>query len=139
MDVRLIAYTQYSENYGSSAVPYWKNKGGSEYLIALLTIEEASRGQEYLQDLVNIAAPKIEGQWSPGYSEERVLGWSLYFGDELTEDEKSDAEYGEGSYEVSEEFLVYENGSYIRDEVEPDFIDEPSSFLEYDLPDWHYL
>lgn len=90
---RLIVTTQYYENYGAhtwdgkgECPQYWKPKGGSEYLIAEITLDEAVRGEAYLKSLVNTAAPSIEA--NDDYNHEYIIGWGLYWDDELTADEE---------------------------------------------------
>ena len=35
--MKLVIYTQYTENYGDEDQPYWKNKGGDTYVVENLT------------------------------------------------------------------------------------------------------
>lgn len=57
-----VVCTQYKENYGDSTKPYWKFKGGSDYVvIGAANAEEASKAVEAV--LVN-----------DDYSQEWVLG-----------------------------------------------------------------
>jgi hypothetical protein len=98
---RLILATQYRENYGAhdwngegECPQYWKNKGGIDYHVADVTVEEAMRGEAYLQGLADAARPLVER--SDDYAQVYVLGWSLYWPGELTSDEQDAKEYGYG-------------------------------------------
>jgi len=97
---RLIVMTQYCENYGAhdwdgegECPQYWKFKGGFEYLVAALTIEEASKGHAYLQKLVMDRAEEFTS--NDDYTHEYILGWELFWGDELTPMEKLYSDYGD--------------------------------------------
>ena len=45
--MKLVIYTQYTENYGDSDQPYWKNKGGSTYVVENLTQPQVNKVQEH--------------------------------------------------------------------------------------------
>lgn len=89
---RLVACTQYRENYGAhswdgvgSCPQYWKNKGGSEYTIARLTLSDiAALGPDGLEALVR---ENFEGV-NDDFSQEWVINWALYEDGEETPDEK---------------------------------------------------
>lgn len=97
--MRLIVYTQVRENYGvhdwdgSGEVPQnWKNKGGSEHVVAHLSYQEAADlGARGLRDLVTVkvATHRIE-RFERGF-EEYVIDWELT--EELTEFERLSLEY----------------------------------------------
>ncbi len=89
---RLIAHTQYMENYGDAESPRWKFKGGSEYVIARLTTEQVVElGKSGLDKLVDAALSQIT--WSDEYTESYFLDWELIAPGELTPDEKTHMEY----------------------------------------------
>lgn len=99
MTFRLILVTQYRENYGAHAwdgtgacPQHWKNKGGSEYIAATLTTEEAAKGQTYLQaTYVDPARPLVEKDNE--YDQEWIIDWELLGPGELTHDEKLQLEF----------------------------------------------
>lgn len=92
MTIRLIASTQYRENYaahdwdGQGACPQgWKNKGGSDVLIAeWATIADVPKLDE-LDAMVDDARPVIER--SDDYVEAFIIGTKILFDGELTSDE----------------------------------------------------
>ena len=90
-NIRLIAFTQDHENYGDADAPHWKPKGGVEVRVATLTLEEAVRGQTYLQGLIDAALPSIE--YAGDMFERSVINWSVFFEGEYTPDENDQMEY----------------------------------------------
>ena len=70
--MKLVITTQYRENYGTEAAPYWKNKMGSVYVVEGLTEKQTERvrieGIPTLQGLIEYA--------NTG-SEEYVIGYSV--------------------------------------------------------------
>jgi hypothetical protein len=100
MAARLIVHTQVHENYGAhdwdgtgECPQYWKAKGGSDYLVAELSVEDAMKGPQHIQALVNAALPRIES--CDEYWHEYVIDWGLYWEGELTHDEQMYADFGE--------------------------------------------
>ncbi len=93
--VRLIAYTQVRENYNTESddpsEAYWKNKFGSEYLVAELTIAQAAEGQTAHQARIEAIRPKIECNGT--HLIEYIVHWELLYEGELTEDERMDLEF----------------------------------------------
>lgn len=80
---RLIAKTQYMENYGTEESPRWKFKGGSDYVVAYLTTETVCElGTAGLEKLVNQAMPQFT--WSNPMSESSFIDWELLAPGELT-------------------------------------------------------
>jgi hypothetical protein len=91
---RLIAQTQNQENYNfddPEGAPYWKFKGGSEYLVAELSLAQAQRGREYLENIVAAARPYIEVD-NPMFRSE-LIDWTLLAPGELTGYERDQLEY----------------------------------------------
>jgi len=94
MKARLIITTQYRENYGAhdwdgtgECPQYWKSKGGSEYLVATLSLEEIQvLGEAGIDALVEEARPVVEQ--NDEYAHSWVIDHSLYFDDEKTPDEE---------------------------------------------------
>lgn len=80
---RLIAKTQYCENYGTEESPYWKFKGGTDYVVARLTTEQVvALGQAGLAKLVTDARGSYE--WRNPMSESYLIDWELLAPGELT-------------------------------------------------------
>lgn len=67
---KVIAFTQYRENYGDEQNPYWKNKGGSAYVVA-----------ENVTDLTdpNLVPPEVAKRvvWSNPMSESYIIGMEV--------------------------------------------------------------
>ena len=91
MTIRLVAYTQDWENYGENGQARWKAKGGIEVIIANLTVDEACRGQAVLQRMVDMARPIVDHKCDD--FERTIIGWSLVFDGELTNDERLQMEF----------------------------------------------
>jgi len=88
---RIIAVTQYRENYGDAENPHWKNKFGSDFVVR--EYDDVSRAQELIEsgqieaDIAEcrlIASEAIDH--SDDYTEEWVIGCYLVEG--LTEYEQ---------------------------------------------------
>ena len=89
---RIIVWTQDHENYGEADHPHWKAKGGVEYCVGIVDHDEAARGQSYLvETYLDPVRSLIE--YSNSMSRSRILDWDLLWDDQLTPDEKSQAEY----------------------------------------------
>jgi hypothetical protein len=62
--MKIVINTQYKENYGSEAEPYWKFKGGSTYIIAASDREDADKivelGMPTLTSMIEYANPMSE-------------------------------------------------------------------------------
>ena len=89
---KLLISTQYCENYGSEADPYWKMKGGSEYVVKDLDFDT---DYEWAEARVDQILVKIRDQIeiSNPMCEEYVLGWEIVADDYLTQYERSQLEY----------------------------------------------
>jgi hypothetical protein len=100
MAIRLIANTQIHENYGAhdwngegECPQYWKAKGGTDFLVAELSVEDAAKGEAYLQGLVDASLSQME---CDDYAwREYVLGWELFQEGQLTYMEGLYAEHGD--------------------------------------------
>jgi|TARA_R110001592_G_scaffold156680_2_gene387255 hypothetical protein len=68
----LVIQTQYKENYGDEASPYWKFKGGSTYFVNDLTEAQVARIEE---DGIPFLTTLIE--YSNGMSEEYILDYQV--------------------------------------------------------------
>ena len=85
---KLLITTQVYENYGSVDEPYWKPKGGSDYVV---------RGVDQC-DMLEIIVDRVRAQvevYNHMY-EEHVNGYVIVADDYLTEFEQSQLDY-EGS------------------------------------------
>ncbi len=92
---KLLIQTQVLENYGDADKPYWKAKGGGDYVVknfrkfnAATEVVMALRGQiEQDNEIVR----------------EYIIGWEVVANDYLTEFEKSQLEYeGKITYPAKE-------------------------------------
>jgi hypothetical protein len=82
---KLLIVTQVLENYGSEADPFWKAKGGSEYVIKNFTDFNA----------VNATVQSVRHQIeidNPLYSE-YIISWEVVADDYLTDFERSQLVY----------------------------------------------
>jgi hypothetical protein len=70
--MKLVIQTQYKENYGTSAEPYWKFKGGSVYVVENLTASQAVR---CVEDGIPTLTSLI--QYSNPMSEEYIVGYNV--------------------------------------------------------------
>ena len=70
--MKLVIYTQYTENYGEADAPYWKNKGGSTYVVENLTQPQVTKIKE--QGLPTLTA-LIE--YANSFSTESIIGNSV--------------------------------------------------------------
>ena len=89
---KVVIGTQYKENYNTTGEgePYWKFKGGSEYIVS---IPKGMSEQETLEEVTPLIEYKNEG------SEEYVLGHFTAEDNYQSEFEKSQIEYeGYGGY-----------------------------------------
>ena len=68
----LVIQTQYKENYGDEASPYWKFKGGSTYFVNDLTEAQVARIEK---DGIPFLTTLIE--YSNGGSEEYILDYQV--------------------------------------------------------------
>lgn len=89
---KLLIATQYCENYGSPNDPYWKMKGGSEYVVEGLDFDA---DYEWAEVRVDQILTKIRDQVeiSNPMCEEYILGWSIVADDYMTDYERSQLEF----------------------------------------------
>ena len=68
--MKILITTQYRENYGTEADPYWKMKGGDEYYI--LNVDP-------LQVAPGLLVEQVRGEieYANPMSEESILDWQL--------------------------------------------------------------
>lgn len=82
--------TQYRENYGTAEEPFWKFKGGEDYLFST-----DIKGNEFLSKKLesvvwDILAPYIE--YHNDYSSEEIIDWDIVEPHYQTDFEKSQLE-----------------------------------------------
>ena len=89
---RIIVMTQECENRGSEEQPDWREKGGTDYCVAVIDPAEAEKDDSHLEatyvDTVRDAV-SFHGPLFQRY----VIGWELLREGELTGFEKSQARY----------------------------------------------
>jgi hypothetical protein len=89
---KLIIFTQYCENYGSAEEPYWKLKGGFEYVVEGLDFDADYEWAEARVDqILNKVRDQVEV--ANDFCEEFILGWSIHSDDYLTDFERTQLEY----------------------------------------------
>jgi hypothetical protein len=100
--MKLVIITQTRENYGAhdwdgvgTCPQYWKNKGGSEYIVDdiehFVTIDDDFFAKNIQSIVYDYIAPKIEE--SSDYFEESIINYSIEDNDYMSEFEKSQLEY----------------------------------------------
>ena len=90
--MRILIFTQYRENYGTEAEPYWKNKGGEEIIVEVdgFRFNDEFAGKK-AQMIVDELTPKIE--IDNAFQQEYVLGWEFVEDDYQSDFERSQLEY----------------------------------------------
>lgn len=93
---KLLITTQVYENYGSADKPYWKPKGGMDYVV-----KKFRGGDEAATTAVTCLRSQIE--CDNEFYREYILGWQIVGDKYLTEFERSQLEYdGEIKYFAKE-------------------------------------
>jgi len=95
---KLLITTQVYENYGSADKPYWKAKGGSDYVV------KKFRDYNQVTEAVMVLRPQIEQDNE--YYREHIIGWEIVADDYLTDFERSQWEY-EGKITYSPKELAW--------------------------------
>lgn len=80
--MKLVIWTQYSENYGDADRPFWKFKGGDTYIVANLTPAQSER---VLRDGIPTLRALIE--YSNPMSQQRVVDFNIVDDDFVAHDE----------------------------------------------------
>lgn len=82
---KLIISTQVLENYGTGPSPYWKAKGGSDYVV--LGVDEC--------DMIDIIVDRARAQIEQDNTmfREYIVGYSVVADDYLTDFERSQLEW----------------------------------------------
>ncbi len=81
---KLLITTQVYENYGDADQPYWKPKGGVDYVVKNIDVNRAS-------DIVNLVSGEIERDNE--MFREYLIGWEVVANDYLTEFERCQLEF----------------------------------------------
>ena len=89
---KLLISTQYHENYGSAADPYWKAKGGSVYVVNGLDFDEDYEWSKVRVEQI-LAKVRDQVEISNPMCEEYIIGWTIVADDFLTEYERAQLEY----------------------------------------------
>jgi hypothetical protein len=101
----LVIRTQYRENYGTSTEPYWKNKGGEEYKVT-----NVSLNQNLGSEVVSSVAPLIVKDNE--YQQVDIIGWSWENDDYLSSFEQSQLDY-DGRIDFPEKTIPFEDVPYL--------------------------
>ena len=98
--MKIVIQTQYSENYGAHSwngkgecPQYWKNKGGSEYIITDVPMEWIVENSTKLHELVTKAVEAYEWSHFSDYSHEVVIDWTIEEDSYVPYDEKLQMEF----------------------------------------------
>lgn len=85
-------YTQYLENYGDAANPYWKNKGGEDYIVDVPGfLYDTEFSDIHGQHIIDELSKAIE--YKNDFAEEFIIGWSFVTDDYTTQFEEEQMEY----------------------------------------------
>jgi hypothetical protein len=82
---KLLITTQTYENYGTADEPYWKPKGGLEYVV--------KKFKDFGKVTETIMGLRSQIECDNEYYRESILGWEIVADDYLTEFEKDQLEY----------------------------------------------
>lgn len=91
--MKIVIDTQYMENYGSAAEPYWKFKGGSSYMIE--NVEQFVKKNEFFEKKCEMVVDSIRSkiEYDEPMGREYILGWSIQEDDYMSDFERSQQEY----------------------------------------------
>ena len=96
---KLLIQTQVYENYGDADKPYWKAKGGGDYVVK--NFQDFNRVTEFVMALRGQVEQDNE------FYTETIIGWEVVEDNYLTEFERSQMEYeGRSAYPAQELALV---------------------------------
>ena len=96
---KLLIQTQVYENYGDALKPYWKAKGGGDYVVK--NFKDFNRVTEFVMAL------RTQVEQDNEFYTETIIGWEVVADDYLTEFERSQLEY-EGQIRYPANELVVE-------------------------------
>ena len=94
---KLLITTQTYENYGDAAQPYWKPKGGSDYVVKKINVNKVT-------ETVMGVRSQIECD-NEGFRE-KIIGWEIVGDNDLTEFEQSQLKF-EGKIRYGSKELVW--------------------------------
>ena len=90
--MELLITTQYSENYGIPDQPYWKFKGGEDYIIEIPGFRfDDEFAEKNLREVVDQLRSKIE--YCNDMASERISGYKVVEDGYFTEYERSQLTY----------------------------------------------
>ena len=95
---KLLITTQTYENYGTADEPYWKPKGGSDYVVK--KFKDLSKVTE------TVMALRSQIECDNEFYREYILGWEIVGDKHLTEFEQSQLDY-EGQIRFPAKELVW--------------------------------
>jgi hypothetical protein len=82
---KLLITTQILENYGSEDNPYWKPKGGSDYVV--------KKFKDFNRVTETVMALRSQIEQDNEYFREHIIHWEVVADDYLTQFEKDQLEY----------------------------------------------
>jgi len=92
---KLLIQTQVMENYGDSDQPYWKAKGGGDYVV--------KKFRDFNRVTETVMALRSQIEKDNDMFTETIIGWEVVTDDYLTEFERSQLEYeGRITYPANE-------------------------------------
>jgi len=95
---KLLITTQVYENYGDADKPYWKAKGGNDYVVKKFkNINKATEAVMILRSQIECDNEMFR---------EQIIGWDIVADDYLTPFEKSQLDY-EGQIRFPAQELTY--------------------------------
>ena len=84
---KLLIQTQVYENYGDADKPYWKAKGGSDYVVKKINVNKVTE---------TVMGLRSQIECDNEYLREHIINFEVVANDYLTEFEQSQLDY-EGS------------------------------------------
>ena len=82
---KLLITTQVYENYGSADEPYWKPKGGNDYVV--------KKFKDFSAVSETVMALRSQVECDNEFYREYILGWEIVSDKHLTEFEQSQLDY----------------------------------------------
>jgi hypothetical protein len=82
---KLLIQTQVYENYGDALKPYWKAKGGGDYVV--------KKFKDFNRVTETVMALRSQIEQDNDAFREQIIGWEVVADDYLTQFEKDQLEY----------------------------------------------
>ena len=82
---KLLIQTQVHENYGTESEPYWKPKGGGDYVIKNFS--------KFNKVTETVMAVRAQIEQDNEFYREYIIGWEVVTDDYLTQFERDQLEY----------------------------------------------